>query len=142
MYCRKPIRQDSTLLPTLTQINKRTTEIAKVCITEQTRDLVIYDPDKLDKDDPQMVTEYIPDILKYLKNMENEFPIREKFLEDTKVTPKMRSTLVNWLVDAHRNFTMGLESLHLCISIIDRYSQVNLILILIFLNHAQVSRSR
>lgn len=121
---KKPIRQESIILAkNIPQVENNKVEAVKKQITEQTKELTIYDPDEDSRDDPQMVTEYVEDILKYLRNIEKEFPIKEKFLENTKVTPKMRTTLVNWLVDAHRNFSLGLDSLHLAISVTDRYLQ-------------------
>lgn len=123
---KKPVRQESIVISKGTsQGDKKITAVVKQKITEQTKDLTIYDPDEKTRDDPQLVTEYVEDILTYLRNIENEYPIKEKFLEEAKVTPKMRSTLVNWLVQAHANFSLGVEALYLAISIVDRYLQVN-----------------
>ena len=37
----------------------------------------------------------------------------------------MRAILVNWLVQVHEKFKLCLESLHICISLFDRYLQDN-----------------
>lgn len=38
----------------------------------------------------------------------------------------MRSVLINWIVEAHADFSYLLETLHLAVSLIDRYLQVDL----------------
>ncbi|KAJ3648268.1 hypothetical protein Zmor_020082 [Zophobas morio] len=75
--------------------------------------------------DPQMVSEYQGDIFKYLHEMELKYPIRANFLENHKSTSRMRAILVNWLIRVHENFGLCLETLHMCISLIDRYLQDN-----------------
>ncbi|XP_068895688.1 G2/mitotic-specific cyclin-B-like [Tenebrio molitor] len=85
----------------------------------------IIDPDADSKNEPQMVTEYLADIYNYLLELEEKYPIRKNFLEDHKSTPRMRAILVNWLVQVSSNFTLCLETLHMCVSIVDRYLQDN-----------------
>ncbi|EFA04254.1 G2/mitotic-specific cyclin-B [Tribolium castaneum] len=86
----------------------------------------VIEEDVSNDNDPQMVSEYITDIYKYLKDCEHKYPIRENFLAGHKSTPRMRTILVNWLVQVQQNFGLCLETLHLCVSIIDRYLQANL----------------
>ncbi|KAF7279658.1 hypothetical protein GWI33_006823 [Rhynchophorus ferrugineus] len=107
------------------QVQNKVSEVVKSSQIQQTKEMGIYDPDEKTKDDPLMVVEYTEDILAYLRTIEDKYPIKEKFLEGAKVTSKMRATLVNWLVEAHMNFSLELDTLYLCISIIDRYLQVN-----------------
>lgn len=118
-----PVRQESLLLAKPTKLEKTVNNIKTTLTTP--RPSGVYDPDEKSKHDPQMVVEYIHDILMYLRSIEDEYPIKEKFLTNMKITPKVRATLVNWLVEVHRNFNLELETLHLCISIVDRYVQVN-----------------
>lgn len=122
-----PVRQESVLFAKPTKLEKTVSN--PVINTSTTmpapRPLGVYDPDEKCKDDPQMVVEYIHDILMYLRSIEEEYPIKEKFLTNMKITPKVRATLVNWLVEVHKNFNLELETLHLCISIVDRYVQVS-----------------
>jgi hypothetical protein len=42
------------------------------------------------------------------------------------VTGRMRSVLVDWLVDVHQQFHLLAETLYLTVAIIDRYLQVGL----------------
>ncbi|XP_028142161.1 G2/mitotic-specific cyclin-B2 [Diabrotica virgifera virgifera] len=87
--------------------------------------LSIVDPDESSKNDPQMVTEYVMDIFKYLRDMELKLAIKDNFLKDHETTSRMRAILVNWLVDVHANFKATLDTLHICIGIVDRYLQAN-----------------
>ncbi|XP_060535404.1 G2/mitotic-specific cyclin-B-like [Cylas formicarius] len=94
-------------------------------LNKKCKELLINDSDEESRRDPQMVSEYVEDILAYLRGIEHTYPIKEKFLADTKVSPKMRSMLVNWLVEVHNNFKMCQETLFLAVSLCDRYSQEN-----------------
>lgn len=85
----------------------------------------VLNPDENIKDQPQMVPEYLLDIFEYLRELENKLAVNKNFLEDHESTAKMRAILVNWLVEVHMNFKLNLETLHLCIGIIDRYLQEN-----------------
>lgn len=75
--------------------------------------------------DPHLVPTYINDIIVHLRNLEPEYLVNEVFLTCHKTTPRMRSVLVNWLVEVHVNFRLVQETLYLCVSIIDRYLQKN-----------------
>lgn len=55
--------------------------------------------------------------------MEKKHSIRPNFLENHKSTPRMRAVLVDWLVEAHKDLSYFLETLHLAISLVDRYLQ-------------------
>ncbi|KAJ3655906.1 hypothetical protein Zmor_015014 [Zophobas morio] len=74
---------------------------------------------------PQMVSEYQIDIFKYFHEMELKYPIRENFLKNHKSTFRMRAILVNWLIPVHEHFRLCPETLHMCISLTDRYLQDN-----------------
>ncbi|CAH1957803.1 unnamed protein product [Acanthoscelides obtectus] len=85
----------------------------------------VEDPDRSNKDDPLQVTEYLTEIFAHLRDLETKYAIREDFLENHRTTPNMRSVLVNWLVEIHADFEQKPETLYLCISIVDRYLQIN-----------------
>ena len=72
-----------------------------------------------------MASEYLGDIFKYLHELELKYPVKPNFLENHQSTPRMRAILVNWLIRVHEQFEVSLESLHMCISLIDRYLQDN-----------------
>lgn len=75
--------------------------------------------------DPSLVPIYINEIMVYLRDLEKKYTINNKFMVAHKTTPRMRSVLVNWLVDVHLNFKLVSETLYLCVSIIDRYLNKN-----------------
>lgn len=83
----------------------------------------ITDIDEFDSDNPQMVSEYIKDIYVYLNETERKFRISPQFLEGKIVTAKMRSVLIDWLIQVHLKFHLLQETLYLCVQIIDSYLQ-------------------
>lgn len=84
--------------------------------------------DDIDCDDaknPQLVSEFINDIYRYMWSLERRFEIRKNHLEcQSEVTPKMRSILIDWLVQVHLRFRLLQETLYLTVSIMDRFLQV------------------
>ena len=78
-----------------------------------------------DQQDPQLVSEYVNEIYGYMRQLENEQSIRKNYLDKHKVTagvilPKMRSVLVDWLVEVHQQFSLLQETLFLAVAILDR----------------------
>ncbi|PNF33095.1 G2/mitotic-specific cyclin-B [Cryptotermes secundus] len=83
----------------------------------------VEDIDKDDKGDPFLLPEYVNDIYAYLREVEAKYPIKKNHLESQEVTGKMRSMLVDWLVEVHQEFHLLAETLYLTVAIIDRYLQ-------------------
>lgn len=81
--------------------------------------------DEFDKDDPFMVSDYVQDIYNYLRKLESKFPISKDFLSQHGSTPKMRTILVNWMVDVLLSFKFLPETLYLSVSIVDQYLNKN-----------------
>lgn len=86
----------------------------------------ISDPDAGDKDDQFLVAEYIKDIHSYLLSMEDKYSIRPMYLRNHTTTIRNRAVLINWLVEVHISYKFVQETLHLAVSILDRYLQINL----------------
>ncbi|KAJ8736434.1 hypothetical protein PYW08_007090 [Mythimna loreyi] len=85
----------------------------------------IEDIDAGDNNSPLLMSIYIKDIYKYLTELEEKYPIEVDHLrKQTVITGKMRATLIDWLVEVQRQFSLVLETFHLTIGIIDRYLQV------------------
>ena len=83
---------------------------------------LIPDIDAGDHGNPQAVTEYVQDIYDYYKRVELKFPIAPNYMEaQHTITEKMRSVLMDWLVDVHYKFKLMPETLFLTQNIIDRY---------------------
>uniref|UniRef100_A0A7S3GGS5 Cyclin N-terminal domain-containing protein n=1 Tax=Palpitomonas bilix TaxID=652834 RepID=A0A7S3GGS5_9EUKA len=92
----------------------------------------IPDIDSQDAHDPQVVFEYIDDIYKFLRKNELEKRFNHKYMKDqVDINERMRTILVDWLIDVHLKFKLLPETLFLTTNIIDR-----------FLNHKQVARQK
>ncbi|KAK2583884.1 hypothetical protein KPH14_001158 [Odynerus spinipes] len=87
-------------------------------------DLITFeDIDEDDKGNPILVSTYCNDIYEHLRNLEKKFPINKNYLTGQEVTPKMRSVLIDWLIEVHQQFRLMQETLYLTVAIIDRFLQ-------------------
>jgi len=72
--------------------------------------------------DPQLVQEYVPDIInKLFANEALALPQADYMDHQTDITPKMRMILNDWLIEVHLKYRLSTETLHLAINLIDRY---------------------
>ncbi|XP_076761496.1 G2/mitotic-specific cyclin-B-like [Xylocopa sonorina] len=85
--------------------------------------LAVEDIDEADKGNPSLVSIYSNDIYEYLRSLESMYPVSKGYLSGQEVTPKMRSVLVDWLVEVHQQFHLLQETLYLTVAIIDRFLQ-------------------
>ena len=85
----------------------------------------LVDIDKFDAGNTQLVAEYVNDVYAYLGELEKQYRIAGQFMESKIVTAKMRSVLIDWLIQVHLKFQLLQETLYLCVFIIDSYLQVN-----------------
>ncbi|KAK3912349.1 G2/mitotic-specific cyclin-B [Frankliniella fusca] len=110
------------------------TSVVSVCLPTNKADAVkevqptttktdFEDVDKADESNPLLVANYAFEIYEYLLSLEDKFPIRENFLEGQQVAPRMRTVLVDWLVDVQLQYHLLQETLYLAVSILDRYLQ-------------------
>ncbi|OMH80045.1 G2/mitotic-specific cyclin cdc13 [Zancudomyces culisetae] len=91
--------------------------LARECRAQEWDDL-----DAEDKDDPLMVSEYIPDIMNYL--FENEAltqPEADYIDKQAEITWQMREVLINWVIEVHHQMVMFPETLFLAVNLIDRF---------------------
>jgi cyclin B len=66
--------------------------------------------------------EYLPDIFQYLHSIEEKFmPKPGYMLTQDSINEKMRSILIDWLVEVHHKFKLVDETLFLTVNLIDRY---------------------
>lgn len=84
----------------------------------------VEDIDQNDHDNPQLCSVYVNDIYKYLRHLEHVFKVRADYMNDQEITPRMRTILVDWLVQVHLRFHLLQETLFLTVQLIDRYLQV------------------
>lgn len=86
------------------------------------------DLDEEDIDDPLMVSEYVNDIYPYLHELERKtLPDSQYIFKQKHLKPKMRSILVDWLVEMHSRFRLLPETLYLAINIMDRFMSLEIV---------------
>ncbi|KAJ2329405.1 G2/mitotic-specific cyclin, partial [Coemansia sp. RSA 2681] len=80
------------------------------------------DIDAEDSDDPLMVSEYITDIIDYLREREVvTMPSSTYMGKQKELTWEMRRVLVSWMIQTHYQLRMLPETIFLAVNIIDRF---------------------
>ena len=75
------------------------------------------------KNDIQIAKEYITEIHQYLKSIESQNIITSDYItiKQPELNIKMRTILINWLIEVHYKFHLLDETLFICIKILDLY---------------------
>ncbi|CAN0910320.1 CYCB1-3 [Linum grandiflorum] len=81
----------------------------------------VFNIDASDAGNHLAVTEYVDDIYTFYKEAENESRPIWYMESQPEVNTKMRSILVDWLIDVHQKFDLAYETLYLTINIVDRF---------------------
>ncbi|XP_060115898.1 G2/mitotic-specific cyclin-B2 [Heteronotia binoei] len=76
-----------------------------------------------DEEDPQLCSDYVKDIYRYLRKLEQQQCVCPFYLDGTELSGRMRAILVDWLVQVHARFHLLPETLYMCVGIMDRYLQ-------------------
>ncbi|KAJ6912521.1 hypothetical protein NC651_015063 [Populus alba x Populus x berolinensis] len=84
----------------------------------------IIDIDAADVNNDLAGVEYVEDIYKFYKLVENESRPNNYMDMQPEINEKMRAILVDWLVDVHQKFQLSPETFYLTINIIDRFLSV------------------
>ena len=78
--------------------------------------------DGRDSDDPLCVTDYVQEMYEYFRSKEELTSTRPVYMENQPcINERMRSILVDWLVEVHQQLKFTPETLYLTVNIIDRY---------------------
>uniref|UniRef100_A0A2N9H261 B-like cyclin n=1 Tax=Fagus sylvatica TaxID=28930 RepID=A0A2N9H261_FAGSY len=77
--------------------------------------------------DDLAVVEYVDDIYKFYKLTEDESRVHDYFNTQPDINVKMRSILIDWLIDVHRRLELMPETLYLTINIVDRYLSMKIV---------------
>jgi Cyclin, N-terminal domain len=78
--------------------------------------------DERDAEDPLCVTSYVEDMYHHFRSKETMTSVRPVFMEtQPHINERMRSILVDWLVEVHLKFKLVPETLYLTVNLIDRY---------------------
>jgi len=84
----------------------------------------VEDIDSKDDDNPQLCSEYVVETFAYLRALERTALVEEGHLTGQPTNEKMRSVLVDWLVEVQCQFKLLQETLYSTVDIIDRYMAV------------------
>ncbi|KAF4352169.1 hypothetical protein F8388_004473 [Cannabis sativa] len=87
----------------------------------------IVDIDAADVDNELAAVEYIEDMYKFYKLVENENRPHDYIDSQPEINEQMRAILVDWLVEVHTKFELSPETFYLTINIIDRFLAVKTI---------------
>ncbi|CAN8259735.1 unnamed protein product [Cochlearia groenlandica] len=79
------------------------------------------DIDYVDKDNDLAAVEYVEDMYTFYKEVENESKPKMYMQTQPEINEKMRSILIDWLVEVHIKFDLSPETLYLTINLIDRF---------------------
>ncbi|KAG7580895.1 Cyclin C-terminal domain [Arabidopsis suecica] len=79
------------------------------------------DIDYVDKDNDLAAVEYVEDMYNFYKEVENESKPQMYMHTQPEINEKMRSILIDWLVEVHIKFDLSPETLYLTVNIIDRF---------------------
>ena len=127
------VRITSTVV---TEINADGTEVKKEVKTEREslpesdeydayRDQIeqhIAAMDEEDGGDPLMVSEYVYEILDYMKELEQRTMPNPDYMDHQgELEWRMRGVLIDWLLEVHQRFHLLPETFYLTVNIIDRF---------------------
>ncbi|NXK76173.1 CCNB1 protein, partial [Amazona guildingii] len=78
-----------------------------------------------DDNDPEYPHDYAKDIYQYLRELEENLPVRPKYLTGKEISGKMRAKLIDRLVQLQINFELQQNTLYMSVAIIDCFLQDN-----------------
>ncbi|XP_039261598.1 G2/mitotic-specific cyclin-B2-like [Styela clava] len=85
----------------------------------------VHNIDEDDYENPQLCSEFVNQIYQYMLHLEAEYPVKKHYLKETSLKSRMRSILVDWLIQVHHRFGLLQETLYLTIAILDRFLQIH-----------------
>lgn len=78
--------------------------------------------DERDRDDPLCATAYVQEMYEHFREQEISKSVRPVYMaKQEHINERMRSILVDWLVEVHLKFKLVPETLYLTVNLIDRY---------------------
>lgn len=84
----------------------------------------VKDIDAEDHENPQLCSEYALETYAYLKQLEKRGAVPSNYLTGCPTNEKMRSVLIDWLVEVQIQFKLLQETLFLTVNTIDRFMAV------------------
>ncbi|KAH7541986.1 hypothetical protein FEM48_Zijuj02G0025400 [Ziziphus jujuba var. spinosa] len=99
---------------------------AASAIASEPKDLVV-NIDAEDTDNELAVIEYIDELYEFYKLSEEENQVKDYMASQSDINSKMRSILVDWLIEVHHKFELNPETLYLTINIVDRFLSMKVV---------------
>lgn len=90
-------------------------------LTNKPLDSSVANIDEADANNELAVVEYIDDMYKFYKLAEDESRVSDYMGAQPDLNAKMRSILIDWLIEVHRKFELMPETLYLTVNIVDRF---------------------
>ena len=88
-------------------------------------DRPVDDIDSRDNDNPLLVTDYVNDMYENFGEVEREFAVKPNYMTHQEfINEKMRSILVDWLIEVHLKFKMVPETLYIAVQVLDRFLEI------------------
>ncbi|KAJ6750932.1 hypothetical protein OIU85_001464 [Salix viminalis] len=87
----------------------------------------VVDIDAADVTNELAVVEYVDDMYEFYKLTEVDSRVHDYLQSQPDINGKMRSILVDWLIEVHRKFELMPETLYLTINIVDRFLAVKMV---------------
>ncbi|CAI0542047.1 unnamed protein product [Linum tenue] len=88
---------------------------------------LVADIDTADVNNHLAVVEYVDDLYNYYKLAEVDSIVHDYMDTQPEINAKMRSILVDWLIEVHRKFELMPETLYLTLNIVDRFLAVKVV---------------
>lgn len=86
---------------------------------------IATDIDLRDADEPLAVTEYVEDLYAFLREREVATKVDRRYMDSQpNVNERMRSILIDWLVEVHLKFKLVPDTLYLTVYLIDKYLEL------------------
>lgn len=89
-------------------------------LTNKPKDM-IENIDAADVENELAVAEYVDEMYTFYKHTEDLSQVQDYMVKQIDINAKMRSILVDWLIEVHRKFELMPETLFLTINIVDRF---------------------
>ncbi|KAH0721742.1 hypothetical protein KY290_006118 [Solanum tuberosum] len=121
---KKKAANDSSMKKAATLTSTLTARSKAACGLSHKPKNQIVDIDATDVNNELAVLEYVEDIYTFYKIAENESRIHDYMDSQPEINERMRSILIDWLIEVHQKFELNQETLYLTINIVDRYLAV------------------
>ncbi|XP_050371546.1 G2/mitotic-specific cyclin S13-7-like [Argentina anserina] len=116
----KPVQCSRKEVKTLTSILTARSKAMAGGDTNKQKEQIL-DFDRADVNDELAVVEYVDELYKFYKLEEDDCRVGDYLGTQPDINSKMRSILIDWLVDVHRKFELMPETFYLTVNIIDRF---------------------